>query len=84
MRKVFLGIFIVLMSGSILPARALDDPYKVTDQERAACGGDAFSLCRDAYPDETKLLACLKVNRRSLSPVCRPVFEAGLRSRNLR
>ena len=59
------------------------DKFGITDQERAACTADAIALCSTAYPDEDKLLACMKLNRGSLSGGCRIVFDRGLQRRHL-
>ncbi len=59
------------------------DKYHITAEERAACSMDAAELCSAAYPDESKLLSCMKINRVSLSASCRPVFEEGIRRRHL-
>ena len=59
------------------------DRYQITAEEMSACGSDAIALCSSAYPDESKLLSCLKTNRVSLSATCRPVFDAGVRRRHL-
>ena len=59
------------------------DKYKITAEERTACASDAIELCSDAYPNEDKLLACMKVKRVSLSAACRPIFDDGMRRRNL-
>ena len=61
----------------------LNDRYQVTPQEKAACTSDAVRLCISAYPDEDKLLACMKQNRESLSSTCRVAFDAGVRRRRL-
>lgn len=70
----------VLCSAAIAPA---EGKYQVTDAERAACEGDAISLCSAAYPDEDAMLACMKVNLTKLTTGCRPVFMEGLRRRGL-
>lgn len=59
------------------------DPYKITTKEKAACTTDAIRLCAFTYPDESKLLACMKSNRTSLSPLCLVAFDAGLKRRRL-
>ena len=64
-------------------ARGTNDQLHITTEERAACGDDAERLCSGAYPDERKLLACMKENRSALSAKCEPVFTAGLRRRGL-
>ena len=42
-----------------------------TDARRHGCMADAFRLCADSIPDEGRIEACLKANRRSLNPECR-------------
>ena len=64
-------------------AHAVSDPYHVTDQEKAACTEDAVRLCMDAYPDERRLIECMKRNRASLSPTCLTAFDAGVKRRHL-
>ena len=67
-----------------LPSLALaetTDKYHVTPQEKAACTEDAVRLCIQAYPDEDKLIVCMKTNRSQLSPGCLVVFDAGLKRR---
>ena len=75
----------MLLSLLILAAAALpDDAYHVTVAEKAACMEDAVRLCADTYPDERRLLVCMKANRASLSPACLSSFDAGLAQRGLR
>ena len=62
---------------------AQGNPYHITAQERAACSADAERLCSDSYPDEGRLLVCMKANRQSLGPNCAAVFTAGLKQRGL-
>ena len=57
--------------------------YHITAEEQAACGGDAVSLCSQAYPDEDRLIACMYVSKAKLSQGCRTVFNAGLKRRHL-
>ena len=59
------------------------DRYHVTEQEKAACTEAAARLCISAYPDEEKLLSCMKDNRTSLSPACLTAFDAGVKRRHL-
>ena len=59
------------------------DKYNVTPLEKAACQEDAIALCSSTYPDEDRLIACMRHNRSHLSTVCRAVFEAGMRRRHL-
>jgi len=63
-------------------ANALTDKYNITPAEHQACDGDAANICTNAQ-SEDEVLACMKAQRRQLTPVCRSVFEAGLRKRHL-
>ncbi len=63
-------------------ANALADEYNITPAEHQACDGDAAKICANAQ-SEDEVLACMKAHRRLLTPVCRSVFEAGLRKRHL-
>ncbi len=79
-----LAFFGVLLSVSPLSADGAVDKYKVTNAEKAACTADAIRLCMDAYPNEEKLIGCMKSNRDSLSTTCRVAFDAGIKRRHLR
>ena len=46
-----------------------------TPEQRAACQGDAERLCGQYVPDIDRITACMKQNRRNLSPRCRIFFE---------
>jgi hypothetical protein len=43
--------------------------------ERAACTPDVFRLCSSEIPNVTKIIACLKEKKASLSPGCRTAFN---------
>lgn len=60
-----------------------DDPYAITPAERSACIADAERLCADTFPDEQKLLVCLRESRAQLQPTCRASFDAGMKRRGL-
>ena len=45
-----------------------------TEQQRAACEGDAMRICGAHVPDVDRITACMKANRRHLSAGCRAVF----------
>ena len=64
-------------------AHAQTGKYQITEAEKAACTPDAEKLCSAAYPDEDKLLSCMKANRRALTSECRVAFDAGLKKRGL-
>ena len=76
---------LLLVSGTALSAQAVraPDKYKITNAEKAACTMDAMRLCSDAYPNEDRLLACMKANHESLSSTCRVAFDEGVRRRRL-
>ena len=57
--------------------------YHITAEEQSACGQDAYSYCSSAYPDEDRLLLCMRQNRESLSQGCRIVFDEGVKRRHL-
>ncbi len=83
MQMRYVLVVVCLCAGPALAVPAIEDPYHLTELERSACTDDAVRLCSNAYPDPHALLACMKSNRASLSPVCLPVFEAGLKKRHL-
>ncbi len=76
-------VVLMVVVGSISPALASMDKFHVTDAEKAACTSDAVRYCFGTYPDETKLLSCMKQNRSSLSDMCRSAFDAGVKRRRL-
>ena len=76
-----------LLVGCLLPIASISvqaaDAFHVTEAEKAACMEDAERFCASAYPDEQRLLLCMKANRASLGPTCQPVFDAGMKRRGL-
>lgn len=78
-----LAAVLVALTFSPHGSMAAPDKYNVTPEEHAACDDDAARLCSDAYPDEDKLIACMRLNRSDLSRTCRSVFESGMRKRHL-
>lgn len=82
-------VLLVLLASSVAAA-ALDDsgsPYEAqgtkkpaqiqgTQDEEAACGGDAKKFCSDDIPDTFRVLACLQKNRTHISEACRGVLTA--------
>ena len=77
--RLFALAFVLMGQG----ASAQTDKYHITAEEQAACRSDAERFCLAIYPDEDKMFACMKANRRLLSATCAPIFEAGLRRRGL-
>jgi hypothetical protein len=43
-------------------------------EDQEACTPDVFRLCSFYIPDESKIVACLKQNKKRLSPACRKVM----------
>ena len=80
MRRLLLT---TIVAGLISPALASTDKFHVTDAEKAACTSDAVRFCFGTYPDETKLLSCMKQNRSQLSDTCRVAFDMGVKRRRL-
>ncbi len=61
----------------------LDDKYHVSNEEKAACSGDAVRLCSEAYPDADALIACMKAKHAELSGRCKVAFDTGIKRRHL-
>ena len=80
MRSLLLCLFAGV---AISPAFAATDQFHVTDAEKAACTSDAVRYCYGTYPDEVKLLSCMKQNRSLLSATCRVAFDMGVKRRRL-
>ena len=80
MRHLHLTALISLLT---MPAFAQQNAYHITEQEKAACTADAERLCSSAYPDENKLLTCMKAAQAQLTPSCSVVFRAGLKRRHI-
>ena len=74
---------LAIVAGMAIPAFASTDKFHVTDAEKTACTTDAVRFCYGTYPDEAKLLACMKQNRSMLSDTCRVAFDAGVKRRRL-
>ena len=69
--------------GLPLTAVAQEDHFHATAAEKAACTAVATRLCAYTWPDEDKLIACMKANEAKLGPTCLPIFKAGIRWRGL-
>lgn len=64
-------------------ASAAADKYHVTAEEHVACDGDVISLCGTEFPDQDKVIGCMRVKLNRLSAACLTVFKAGMRRRHL-
>ena len=79
--RLFLPLLAGCLAVSAAPSWAGD--YSITANEKAACTGDAMRLCAHTYPDQDRLLGCMRENAGELSNGCAVVFKAGLRRRHL-
>lgn len=84
MMKYTFASALTVVLGLAQPAYAVRDKYNITPEEHAACDNDAKRLCSDAYPDEDKMLVCMKSKLGQLNSVCKIVFKTGLRKRHMR
>lgn len=68
--STFAGVFLVcsLAAGGALA--------QATQAQRAACTPDVFRLCSGDIPNVTRITACLRSQRASLSTGCTAVFDA--------
>ena len=48
-----------------------------TQEQQAACSGDAFRLCSSEIPDVDRVTACMVAKKSELSPECRVYFRPG-------
>jgi hypothetical protein len=51
--------------------------WAYTQEEQAACSGDAFRLCGSEIPDVDRVTACMVAKKSELSPGCRTYFRPG-------
>jgi hypothetical protein len=56
---------------------AMSAEYRGTQDQQQACTPDVMRLCADSIPDVSRIVACLRRNRSSLSAPCGAVFGAG-------
>lgn len=80
-RLALLAVTTIMLSGPASGAE--ENKYSITPIEKAACSADAIRLCSHTYPDQDRLLGCLRTNIRSLSLVCSVAFKAGLKRRGI-
>lgn len=83
MRNAVAALMLVFILGAVDPAYAGADPYHVTQEEHAACDGDAVRLCSGSLPDQGRLIACMKAKRGQLTRVCFSTLKAGLLRRHM-
>ena len=82
MRRNLPALLIVLSVTTCANAQA--DKYHVTTAEKLACISYAERFCIAAYPDEDKLVGCMRANRTALSDECGAAFDTGMKRRGLR
>ena len=77
--------FMAIAAGAVQAAQQAPagTHVEVSGEEISACGDDVKRLCSNEFPDEAKVIACMRANRTALSPACIPVFKAGLKRRGL-
>jgi hypothetical protein len=51
--------------------------WAYSQDEEAACSGDAFRLCSSEIPDVDRITACMERKKSQLSPACRVFFRSG-------
>jgi len=49
-------------------------PHSAKDED--ACDRDAHRLCKEAIPDQMRVLSCLQTNRQKLSKACQVVLQS--------
>ena len=64
----------ILLLGGVSTA-AFASVSKPTAEERAACMGDAMTLCITAIPNRARIASCLASKMSQLSPRCRAQFD---------
>jgi cysteine rich repeat protein len=71
-RSVTLAIAVFLATAAM--AQSQVGPHSVKDDD--ACDRDAHRYCKDAIPDQMRVLACLQTNRQKLSKACQVVLQS--------
>ncbi len=72
LRSVTLAIALILSTAAM--AQNQTGPHSEKDDD--ACDRDAHRFCKDAIPDQMRVLACLQVNRPKLSKACQVVLQS--------
>jgi hypothetical protein len=71
----FLALFFLASSlSSAAMAQSQVGPHSTKDED--ACDRDAHRFCKDAIPDQMRVLSCLQVNRPKLSKACQVVLQS--------
>ena len=80
--QIRLAAAIAFLGTGLVSAQAETDKYNITDAEHQACDADAANLCSDSTSEDA-VIACMKLKRAQLTPVCLATFNAGLKKRHL-
>ncbi|HSZ64689.1 MAG TPA: cysteine rich repeat-containing protein [Xanthobacteraceae bacterium] len=72
LRSVTLAIALILSTAAM--AQTQVGPHSEKDED--ACDRDAHRFCKDAIPDQMRVLACLQMNRPKLSKACQGVLQS--------
>ena len=81
--KMARSLIIAAVLLSVTTAMAQENKYSISAVEKAACTADAMRLCSHTYPDEDRLLGCMRGHVTDLSLVCSVTFKAGLKKRGM-
>jgi len=79
-RTTMFGVLGLL--ASVLSTAALASVSKPTAEERAACMGDAMTLCITAIPNRARIASCLASTMSQLSPRGRAKFAKAAAGRH--
>jgi len=74
-RCVSLLVGLLVVSGAALAQQPNQFRPQGTPEDRA-CHGDAHRFCKDAIPDQFKVLSCLQDHRARLSRACAGVLQS--------
>jgi type II secretory pathway component PulL len=72
LRSVALAIALILSTAAMAETQV--GPHSEKDED--ACDRDAHRFCKDAIPDQMRVLACLQMNRPKLSKACQGVLQS--------
>ena len=72
LRSVTLVVALILSTAAM--AQTQVGPHSEKDED--ACDRDAHRFCKDAIPDQMRVLACLQMNRPKLSKACQGVLQS--------
>ena len=78
LRSVTLVIVLIFSTAAMAQNQA--GPHSEKDED--ACDRDAHRFCRDAIPDQMRVLACLQMNRRSSAGPARACCRTAAYNRN--